>query len=169
MADYAVQNLEALQKNLHDEIAFETARIEECVAQIAKSEKRIANLKKAAAGVASGISALLGIETRATTPTLGKRIPFAWGDGTRIAYRILREAKKPLSVGEMADMALAEAGHASPSKATRKSMMQVLFGSVKENVKKGRLVRHETKPMTFSPAPQQSLRENASELPEGTW
>lgn len=168
MADYAVQNLEALQKNLHDEIAFETARIEECVAQIAKSEKRINSLKKAAAGVASGISALLGIETRATTTSLGKRIPFAWGDGTRNAYRILREANRPLSVGEMADMALAEAGHARPSKAIRKSMMQVLFGSVKDNVKKGRLVRHATKPMTFSPAPARTLLEGASEPPEGT-
>lgn len=166
MTDYAVQNLEALQKSMHEEIAHETARIEECVAQIKRSEKRIANLKKAAAGVASGINALQGLEVRATTPTLGKRIPFAWGDGTKVAYRILREAKRPLSVAEMAEMALAEAGHTRPSKALRKSMMQVLFGSVRANVKKGSLVRHDTDPMTFSPVENQDPASTASALGE---
>ena len=166
MVDYAVQHLEALQKNLHDEIAFERTRIEECVAQISKSEDRIVKLKKAAAGVASGISALLGIETRETAVSLGKRIPFAWGDGTRVAYAILREAGRPLTVAEMAEKALAQAGHLNPSKTVRKSMMQVLFGSVKENVKKGRLVRHQTKPMTFSPSGDGPLPSSASETDE---
>ncbi|CAH2407925.1 hypothetical protein [Mesorhizobium escarrei] len=154
MENAVVGQLKALKNTLESEIRSETSRLSGLKAEIGVVQKRIDDLTESVANTIRSIQLLERSPSTSARPGgLGKRIPIAWGQGTRLAYGILRSAETPLSVPELARRTLAVAGISEPNDVQLKSMVNVLYRSLKDQVAKGRIIEHTTNPKTFSPTP----------------
>lgn len=152
MDDPVIAQLRSLKQTLNDEIKSETARLAALKAEVGLVQKRIDDLHEAVASAVRSIDLFELSPSKAKGPAnLGKRIPIAWGHASRMAYGILRTSETPLSVPEIARLTLAQAGVSEPDAVQMKSMVNVLYRSIKEQVEKGRIIEHATKPKTFSP------------------
>jgi hypothetical protein len=158
MADPIIEKFESLRRSLEEKLDREKAKLQKLQAKVEESQKLVGDLQKTLINTLREIDRLNGTPKKASAyRSAERRTPYEWGDGSRIAFALLREEVQPVSVPDLAKKALALRGIHDPPDDQFRAMTRVIYAAFREQVAKGRIKQHDTKPRTYSTVSSSSI------------